>query len=322
MVALRDSSLLLANGSFLTPTAWYRVDPTTHEPRRTALVEKASVTFEDCEVVREFARSKDGTRVPLSIIRRKGTRLDGRNPVHLTGYGGYGINITPKFLGADGRLWLDQGGILAVANLRGGGEYGSDWHRSGSGVHKQNVFDDFAACARHLISRRYTQASRLAIEGGSNGGLLMGAALTQHPDLFRAVVSHVGIYDMLRVELEPNGAFNVPEFGTVKNPAQFQALYAYSPYHHVTNHVKYPAVFFLTGDNDGRVNPLNSRKMTARLQTASDSGHPILLRTSASSGHGAGTARSEQLDQEADVLGFLFNELGLTYREPKRDVVR
>ena len=317
LVPSGDAGMLIANGSFLTPTAWYRIEATTGKSRRTALFERASVSFDDCEVVREFARSKDGTRVPLSIIRRKGTRLDGRNPALLTGYGGYGINITPKFLGADRRLWLDQGGVLAVANLRGGGEYGSDWHRGGSGVRKQNVFDDFTACARHLISRRYTQASRLAIEGGSNGGLLMGAVLTQHPELFRAVVSHVGIYDMLRVELEPNGAFNVPEFGTVKDPEQFRALYAYSPYHHVAPHVKYPAVFFLTGDNDGRVNPLNSRKMTARLQAATDSGHPILLRTSASSGHGAGTARSEQLDQEADVLSFLFNELGVAYREPK-----
>jgi prolyl oligopeptidase len=322
MVPLPDRSMLLSVGTFLTPTGWFRADAAKGGVHRTALVEKSPVTFDDCEVLREFATSKDGTRVPVSIIQRRGTKRNGNNPTLLTGYGGYGINITPKFLGAEGRLWLDQGGVHVVANLRGGGEYGGTWHSQGSGVNKQNVFDDFAACARHLIARNYTQPSRLAIEGGSNGGLLMGASLTQHPELFRAVVTHVGIYDMLRVELEPNGAFNVPEFGTVKNSEQFRALHAYSPYHHVTAGMKYPAVFFMTGDNDGRVNPSNSRKMTARLQAATASGEPILLRTSASSGHGSGTARSEVIQQEADVLSFLFNRLGVPYKETTPASVR
>jgi prolyl oligopeptidase len=175
------------------------------------------------------------------------------------------------------------------------------------------VFDDFAACARHLAERGYTSASKLGIEGGSNGGLLMGAVLTQHPELLGAVVSHVGIYDMLRVELDPNGAFNVTEFGSVKDKELFDALYAYSPYHHVRDGASCPPVLMLTGDNDGRVNPMQSRKMTARLQAANPSG-TVLLRTSASSGHGHGTAASEGIEQAADVFAFLFAQLGIAYR--------
>lgn len=266
--------------------------------------------FSDIEVVREFATSKDGTQVPLNILRRKGTPLDGNNPTLLTAYGGYGISLRPEFNFTD-RIWFDRGGIKVIANIRGGGEYGEAWHFGGNLTHKQNGFDDFAASAQHLIERGYTKPARLATEGGSNGGLLMGAFLTQHPDLARAVVSHVGIYDMLRVELDPNGAFNVTEFGTVKDPAQFKALYAYSPYHHVVDGTKYPAVFFLAGATDGRVNPANSRKMTARLQAATSSGRPILLRLSGNSGHGMGTALSERIAQEADVFAFLFDQLGV-----------
>jgi prolyl oligopeptidase len=209
------------------------------------------------------------------------------------------------------RLWFDRGGVFVVANLRGGGEYGEAWHFAGNLTKKQNVFDDFAACAKYLVERGYTQPSRLAVVGGSNGGLLMGALLTQHPDSVRAVVSHVGIYDMLRVELDPNGAFNVTEFGSVKDLVQFQALYAYSPYHHVVDGTKYPAVFFLAGENDGRVNPANSRKMTARLQAATTSGLPILLRMSSDSGHGMGTALAERIAQDTDVFAFLFDQLGM-----------
>jgi prolyl oligopeptidase len=200
-----------------------------------------------------------------------------------------------------------------IANLRGGGEYGDEWHRAGNLTRKQNVFDDFAACAHHLIERRYTSPAHLAILGGSNGGLLMGAALTQHPDLFRVVISYVGIYDMLRVELDPNGEFNTTEFGTVKDPEQFQALYAYSPYHHVKDGTAYPAILFLTGENDHRVNPLHSRKMTARLQAANSSGRPILLRTTSSAGHGIGTSLNEEIEQGADVFSFLFDQLGMKY---------
>jgi prolyl oligopeptidase len=309
LVRSNDGALLFRNTSFLEPPAWYRYDPATKMVTRTALHETAAADFSDAEVVREFAISKDGTRVPLNIIRRKGSKLDGKNPVLLTGYGGYSISITPDF-SLRRKTLLDHGFVLAIANLRGGGEYGEAWHKGGSLTKKQNVFDDFAACARYLIDHKYTNPAKLAIEGGSNGGLLMGAALTQHPDLFAAVVSHVGIYDMLRVELQPNGAFNVTEFGTVKEPDQFRALYAYSPYYHVVDGTNYPAVLFLTGDNDPRVDPLNSRKMTARLQ-ASGAKRPVLLRTSSNSGHGVGTALSEYLAEQADVQAFLFDQLGV-----------
>jgi len=201
-----------------------------------------------------------------------------------------------------------------VANLRGGGEYGDEWHRAGNLTRKQNVFDDFIACARWLIDTGYTTPGRLAIEGGSNGGLLMGAALTQHPELFGAVVSYVGVYDMLRAERFPNGGFNVTEYGTVQNPEQFRALYAYSPYHHVADGGRYPAVMLRTGEHDNRVDPANSRKMAARLQAATSSGRPVLLWTSPSAGHGFGTPLDEWIAGQVDVFAFLFDELGVQYR--------
>jgi prolyl oligopeptidase PreP (S9A serine peptidase family)/phosphodiesterase/alkaline phosphatase D-like protein len=314
MVVTHGDELLLRTETYTQPFTWWHYDAvkTRDHMNRTAMVGTSTVSFDDVEVVREIATSKDGTPIPLNIIRRRGTRLNGDNPTILYGYGGYGINMTPR-LDLSRRVWLDQGGVVAIANLRGGGEFGEEWHLSGNLTKKQNVFDDFAACAELLIRSNYTKPSRLAIEGGSNGGLLMGATLTQHPELMRAVVSHVGIYDMLRVELDPNGAFNITEFGTVKEPEQFKALYAYSPYHHVTDKAKYPAVLMLTGEHDGRVNPAHSRKMIARLQSATGLQRPILLRTSASSGHGIGTALGERIQQWADVYAFLFDQLGFDY---------
>jgi prolyl oligopeptidase len=276
--------------------------------RRTALVVTSEANFNDTEVVREFATSKDGTKIPLNIIRRKGTRLDGRNPTILYGYGGYGLSQTPGFT-ASRRVWLDRGGVYVVANIRGGAEFGETWHTGGNLTHKQNVFDDFIASAEYLIQHGYTNPQKLGILGGSNGGLLMGAVMTQRPELFRAVGSAVGIYDMLRVELDPNGAFNVTEFGSVKDEDQFRALYAYSPLHHVRNGVDYPAVLMETGDNDGRVNPAHSRKMIARLQQADPNGRPLLLRTTAAAGHGIGSALSVRIDQGADLYAFFVNEL-------------
>jgi prolyl oligopeptidase len=272
--------------------------------------------------VRDFATSHDGTKVPVNIVRPKGLALDGSHPCVLTAYGGYGMSREPAFSPVR-HVLLEQGVIFAEANIRGGGEFGEEWHRQGNLTRKQNVFDDFVACAQLLIEKKYTTPARLAIEGGSNGGLLMGAALTQHPELFKCVVSHVGIYDMLRVELSPNGAFNTTEFGTVKDEAQFKALLAYSPYHHVKDGTSYPAVLFLTGANDPRVDPMQSRKMTARLQAAAaaaKSTAPVLLRTSASSGHGMGTALGERIEQQVDVDAFLFHELGVAWKsaEPKK----
>lgn len=292
--------------SYTEPPAWYRWETASGRAARTALAVPFPVDFSDAEVVRDQATSKDGTRVPMTIIYRKGLKLDGSNPALLTGYGGYGVSFTPAF-NPGLRIWLDHGGVMAFANLRGGLEFGEDWHRGGNLTHKQNVFDDFIACAEHLVHAGYTNKQRLAIEGGSNGGLLMAAAFTQRPDLFKAVVSHVGIYDSLRVELDPNGVFNVPEVGTVKDPEQFRALYAYSPYHHVRDGAAYPPILFLTGANDPRVNPMHSRKMTARLQAAG--ARTVLLRTSATSGHGIGTSLDERIEQEVDVLAFLFDQL-------------
>jgi prolyl oligopeptidase len=308
------SDVLFFTSTYLNPPAWSHFDAAAGKAVPTALVQTSPIHFDDAEVVRDFATSKDGTRVPVNIIRRRGTRLDGTNPTLLYGYGGYGISEEPDFLGASERLWLDQGGVYVDTNLRGGAEYGEEWHLAGNLTHKQNVFDDFLACAQYLIDQKYTSPQHLAILGGSNGGLLMGAAFTQRPDLFRAVVSEVGIYDMLRVELDPNGAFNVTEFGTVKDPDQFKALYAYSPYHHVKDGTAYPAIYMPTGENDHRVNPMESRKMIAGLQAASSSGHPILLRTSSNAGHGLiGASVDEAVEQGADLYSFLFDQLGIQY---------
>jgi prolyl oligopeptidase len=310
IVAVGGDDILYQNTSYIEPAAWYLFNPNKGITVKTALVTKSPVDFSDCEVVREFATSKDGTKVPVNIVRHKGIKLNSSNPVLLTGYGGYGVNIEPGF-SALRRIWIDHGGVFAQANLRGGGEFGEQWHKEGMLTNKQNVFDDFAAAMRYMIDARYTTPEKLAIIGGSNGGLLMGAMITQHPELCRAVVSSVGIYDMLRVELAPNGQFNVPEFGTVKNPEQFRALYAYSPYHHVKDCTAYPAVLFLTGANDPRVDPMHSRKMTARLQAATSSGLPILLRTSSKTGHGLATPLTERIDQSVHYYAFLLNELNM-----------
>jgi len=313
VLSIGGGSVLFSVATYLEPAAWYRFDPATGKADRTALYQTSASKFDDAEVVRDFALSKDGTRVPLNILRRKGIKLDGINPTILYGYGGYGISEKPFFAGPFVRVWLDQGGVFVYANLRGGAEYGEQWHMAGALTHKQNVFDDFLASAQYLIKQKYTSPAHLAIMGGSNGGLLMGAAFTEQPALFRAVVSFVGIYDMLRVELDPNGAFNVTEFGTVKDPDQFKALYAYSPYHHVKDDTAYPAILMFTGENDHRVNPMQSRKMIARLQAANSSDHPILLRTTSSAGHGMGTALNEEIEQDADFFSFMFDQLGIRY---------
>lgn len=304
-----DRSFLFAATTYTTPQQWYRANG-SGDPVTLPFHTISDTQMDDIEVERVFATSKDGTRIPMTILMRKGTKLDGSNPALITGYGGFGISMTPYFAGRS-RPWFDHGAIYAIANIRGGGEYGEDWHQAGMLTHKQNVFDDFAACAQYLVDHHYTSSSRLAAEGGSNGGLLMGAMITQHPQLFRAIVSFVGIYDMLRNELSPNGTFNITEYGTVRNRDQFLALFAYSPYQHVKPDTRYPAVLFITGDNDHRVNPANSRKMTAALQAATTSKLPILLLTNASAGHGLSTNVSEALLEQADTLAFLFSSLNI-----------
>ncbi len=310
LVRLPGDDLLFNSGSYNAASGWFRYRRSSKQVMPAALHNVTPVEFSDAVVAREFATSKDGTKVPINIIYRKGTKLDGSNPTILRGYGGYSISVRPG-VNLSNRLWLDAGGIIAVANLRGGAEYGEAWHEAGKMLNKQNVFDDFAACAQHLIDRKYTSPSKLAIEGGSNGGLLMGAAMTQHPDLFRAVVSHVGLYDIPRWLRTPNGVFNQTEFGSPDDPQQLAAIMAYSPYHRVTDGTKYPAALFLTGDNDGRVDPMNSRKFVARLQAATASDQPILLRTTSSAGHGIGTALTEAVASQTDVFSFLWMELGM-----------
>ena len=313
LLRMGQDDLLFRMVSYLTPPAWYHYVAAAGKVDRTALSETSPADFSGTEVVRTSAVSKDGTRIPLTILMRKGTRLDGTNPALLTGYGGFDISETPSFSAA--RLaWIEQGGIWAIASLRGGGDFGEEWHQEGMLTLKQNVFDDFNACAKELVARAYTSPAHLAIMGGSNGGLLMGAELTQHPGMFKAVVSYVGIYDMLRVELSTNGAFNVTEYGTVKDPVQFKALYAYSPYQHVQDGTAYPATLFLTGANDPRVDPMQSRKMVARLQEANGAKTPILLRTDMSSGHGLDMALSQRIAEDVDVYAFLFHQLGVVVK--------
>lgn len=310
LTPLDADRILFSMESYATPRNYHAFDPTSASTRPTELKTSSPVALTDIRVTREFATSPDGTRVPVNILLPPQAERDGANPCLAYGYGGYGVNLAPSFNPLR-RILMDHGVIFVVANLRGGGEFGEAWHQEGSLTRKQNVFDDFAAVLDHLVQRDYTRPERLAILGGSNGGLLMGATLTQHPAAMKAVISLVGIYDMLRVELSPNGAFNVTEFGTVKDADQFHALYAYSPYHHVKAGTAYPPTLMLTGENDPRVDPMHSRKMTARLQQAAPSNTPILLLTSLDTGHGAGTPLDEQIRQQVDILSFLFDQLGV-----------
>lgn len=313
ITAVEDDNILFRNSSYIEAPAWYQFNAAEGTTNKTALFYKSPVDFSDTEVVREIAISRDGTKIPVNIIRLKHIKLDGSNPILLNGYGGFRSSRSPRF-SALRRVWLEQGGVSAIANIRGGGEFGEEWHRAGSLTNKQNCFDDFAAAMQHMIDRNYTNPEKLAIIGGSNGGLLMGAMITQHPDLFKATVSTVGIYDMIRSELTPNGTFNIPEYGTVKDPDQFRALYTYSPYHNVKDGTAYPSILFMTGANDPRVDPMHSRKMTARLQAATSSNSPILLRTSSTTGHGIGTPLNERIKEDVDIYAFLFHELGITYK--------
>ena len=313
IVSLADGDVLYSVSTYVKPRYYARWNPATGKTADTELRQTSPISYDDAEVRRVFATSKDGTKVPVNLLLKKGARLDGSHPLLLYGYGGYGISESPGFLGATDRIWLDAGGIYAIANIRGGSEYGENWHQEGMLLKKQNVFDDFAAAAQYLIDEHYTSHQKLALRGGSNGGLLMGAVITQHPALAHVVVSSVGIYDMVRSELDPNGAFNTTEYGTVKDPEQFKALYAYSPYHHIDKGAAYPAVLMMTGANDGRVNPMHSRKFTAALQAASVSALPVLLRTSKTTGHGIGSSLDERITEQTDILTFYFDQLGMKY---------
>lgn len=261
------------------------------------------------DVKQVWFKSKDGTRVPMFLMARKGVPLDGARPTLLYAYGGFNVSITPSF-SANFTAWAERGGVVAVANLRGGGEFGESWHAAGMLGNKQNVFDDYIAAAEWLIANRYTSPAKLAIYGGSNGGLLVGAALTQRPELYRAVVCSVPLLDMVRYHKFLIAPLWIPEYGSADDPAQFAYLRKYSPYHNVKKGGKYPAVLFVTGDSDTRVAPLHARKMAALLQSATASGLPVLLHYEVASGHSGGLPVTKQIDDGADMLTFLASQLG------------
>lgn len=300
--------------SFTIPDEVYQVNLNNRGTSLWGKVDAPGIDPSRYEVKQLWFNSKDGTRVPMFVFHKKGLALDGRNPTLLTGYGGFNVSLTPSFM-ADRYLWLEHGGVFAVANLRGGAEFGEDWHRAGMLGKKQNVFDDFIAAAEYLITQKYTDKDHLAIRGGSNGGLLMGAALTQRPDLFRAVICQVPLLDMLRYQNFQIAKLWIPEYGSADDPKQFDWLYAYSPYHHVHAGEEYPAILFMTADTDTRVDPMHAKKMTALMQAEAANGHshqrPILLRIDTKAGHGAGKPIAKQVDDLVDINSFLFWQLGM-----------
>jgi prolyl oligopeptidase len=299
--------------SFTMPDTVYQIDLANRGTTLRSKVDAAGVQPSQYEVKQLWFSSKDGTRVPMFVFYRKGLKLDGKNPTQLTGYGGFNVSLTPEFRG-DRFAWLEHGGVFAVANLRGGAEFGEDWHRAGMLDKKQNVFDDFIAAAEFLISQKYTDKEHLAIRGGSNGGLLMGAALTQRPDLFRAVVCQVPLLDMLRYQNFQIAKLWIPEYGSSEDPKQFNWLYAYSPYHHVKQGTEYPAILFMNADTDTRVDPMHAKKMAALMQAEAANGkskqRPILLRIDSKAGHGAGKPIAKQIDDLVDIYSFLFWQVG------------
>jgi prolyl oligopeptidase len=299
--------------SYTVPPSIYRVELPGARQELWQRVE-ADIDPARFEVEQVSYSSKDGTIITMFAVHRRGMPLDGTNPTYLTGYGGFNIPMTPGF-SRSLLAWLEQGGVVAVPNLRGGGEYGEAWHQGGMLGTKQNTFDDFIAAAEFLIRAGYTSPSRLAIAGGSNGGLLMGAVLTQRPDLFRAVVIQVPLLDMLRYHRFLIARLWIPEYGSADDPEQFHWLKSYSPYHHVRSGVAYPAVLLATAESDTRVDPLHARKMAARLQAASASNHPVLLRLESRAGHGAGKPVSKVLDELVDTWTFIARELEVHWRD-------
>ena len=265
------------------------------------------------DVEQVWYTSKDGTKVSMFLVHRKDMVKDGSTPFLLYGYGGFNISLTPRFSGSQ-FVWLEQGGGLAIPNLRGGGEYGEDWHESGMLTKKQNVFDDFTSAAEYLIAEGYTKSERLAISGRSNGGLLVGAAMTQHPELFRAVTCGVPLLDMVRYHKFGSGRTWITEYGSAEDPVQFKALHAYSPYHHVEKGTEYPALLMLSADSDDRVDPMHARKFVAAAQYANASENPILLRIETNAGHGGGDMVKKRVARLTDEYSFLFHELGMPPR--------
>jgi prolyl oligopeptidase len=310
----KGAEAFFAFQSFHVPATIYREDVETHEA---SVWSHSNIPFKsDPFEVRQFRfPSKDKTPVPMFLVHKKGLKLDGNNPTLLSGYGGFNISLTPAF-STRAALWIEQGGVFAVANLRGGGEFGEEWHEAGMLARKQNVFDDFLSAARWLIDNRYTRPEKLAVTGRSNGGLLVGAALTQAPELFQAVICGYPLLDMIRYHKFLVAKFWVPEYGSAEDPDQFQTLLAYSPYQQVKRGTKYPAVLFLTGDADTRVDPLHARKMAALLQSATRSDRPVLLKYDTRLGHVGARPISQSIDDLTDEFCFLFEQLGVTVTRP------
>ena len=300
--------------SFTVPPSIYRVDLSDVKSTLWAKVDAPSIDPSAYDVQQVWYSSKDGTKVPMFVVNKKGIEKNGKNPTLLTGYGGFNVSLTPAF-SRSMYLWMEHGGIYAVANLRGGSEFGEDWHRAGMLEKKQNVFDDFIAAGEYLIAQKYTDKDHLAIEGGSNGGLLMGAMITQRPDLFRAVVCAVPLLDMLRYQNFQIAKLWIPEYGSAEDAKQFDWLYAYSPYHHVKPGQDYPAILFMTGDTDTRVDPMHAKKMAALMQAEAKNGasqqKPILLRIETKAGHGQGKPVTKQIEESTDMYSFLFWQLGV-----------
>ncbi len=299
--------------SFTVPPTILHYDMQSGKTSLFAKVE-APIDSGGYEVKQVWCKSKDGTRVPMFIVSKKGLALTGKNPTLLYGYGGFQVSETPAF-SRGVFLWLESGGVYVLANLRGGSEFGESWHRSGMLEKKQNVFDDFASAAEYLIAQKYTDRDHLAIMGGSNGGLLVGASITQHPDLFRAAVCQVPLLDMLRYQNFLIAKLWIPEYGSADDPKQFEYLYAYSPYHHVKPGTLYPAVLFMTADSDTRVDSMHAKKMAALMQAEAKNGadreRPILLRIEPKAGHGQGKPLTKQIEESTDIWSFLFWQLAV-----------
>jgi prolyl oligopeptidase len=299
----KDKETFYAFTSYSRPATIYRLDLKTFA---STVFKQPKLAFnpDDFETQQIFYKSKDGTRVPMFVTYKKGMQRDGRNPTLLYGYGGFSISLTPSF-GVRDLVFMEMGGIYAVANLRGGGEYGEEWHKAGTRLTKQRVFDDFIAAAEHLIAEKYTSTPRLAIAGGSNGGLLVGACVTQRPDLFGAALPAVGVMDMLRFHKFTIGHHWVDDYGSSDNPEEFKALLAYSPLHNIKPGTSYPAMMITTADHDDRVVPGHSFKFAAAIQAAHKGPQPVLIRIETKAGHGAGKPTSKRIEEAADQLAFL-----------------
>ena len=304
-----DTETFYSFTSFTTPATIYRYDMVSGE---STVFRQPQVDFNpaDYETKQVFYSSKDGTKVPMFITHKKGMELDGNNPTYLYGYGGFNVSLTPSF-SVGVLVWMEMGGVYAVPNLRGGGEYGEEWHQAGTKLNKQNVFDDFIAAAEWLIANKYTSSEKLAIGGGSNGGLLVGACMTQRPDLFGAALPAVGVLDMLRFHKFTIGWAWTSDYGSSENPEEFKALYAYSPLHNLKPGTSYPATMITTADHDDRVVPAHSFKFAAALQAAHAGEKPVLIRIETKAGHGAGKPTTKIIEESADKWAFLVRSLDM-----------